>query len=50
MAIGPEDTPPEHLVSVSRVELFLQSIEFQNSGNFGERLGIRESSVACREL
>jgi hypothetical protein len=43
-----ENTPAEHLVSVARVELFLQWIQFQNPGNFGDRFWMRESAVTCR--
>jgi hypothetical protein len=43
-----EDTPAKPLLSVSRVELFVQRIQFQNPGNFGDRFWMRESAVPCR--
>jgi hypothetical protein len=43
-----EDSRPKHFVSFAQPGLFLQSIQFQNPSNFGDRFGMRETSVARR--
>jgi hypothetical protein len=39
---------PKHFVSFAQPGLFLQSIQFQNPSNFGDRFRMRETSVARR--
>lgn len=39
---------PKHFVSFAQPGLFLQSIQFQDPSNFGDRFGMRETSVARR--